>query len=99
MSWPDELELLEVGAAGGGCLWFTRKVYDKLVKDHECQPFDRFPGVSEDHSFFKRCRESNIKAYLAPKIQAHHLRVVPVTENDCNEDYIDTTPLEVGGFA
>lgn len=99
MSWPDELELFETSATGGGCLWFTREIYDELIEKYRCGPFDRFQGLSEDHSFFKRCRDTNIKTYLAPKIEAQHLRIVPVTESDCDSDFVDTKQLSVGGFA
>jgi len=99
MSWSDDVDLIEVSATGGGCLWFTRNVYNQLMDKYNCGPFDRFPGVSEDHSFYKRCRELEIKTYLAPHIEAQHLRIVPVTQADCDDTFLDTKPLQVGGFS
>jgi hypothetical protein len=86
--------MIKVGATGGGCLWFTRKIYNQLLAEYKCGPFDRFPGLSEDHSFFKRCRESNINTYLATQIESHHLNIVPITSG---ED-IDTIPILMEGY-
>lgn len=96
ISWPPELEMIKISACGGGCLWFTRRVYNQLLEEYKCGPFDRFIGLSEDHSFFKRCRDSGIDAYLATKIEAQHLRVVPVTNTD--EESVDTLSVLMEGY-
>jgi hypothetical protein len=72
--------IFEVGAAGGGCLMIRRSVFDRIRKELGEQPFDHVPNkhikgaaMGEDHSFFHRCRQLDIKAYCAWDIHAYHL--------------------------
>ena len=81
--WPDEAEVLQIGSAGGGCLFVRRSVYDRLAEAYPGQgAFDRIHPFSEDHSFFVRCREQGIKCYAAMRVQSEHLRVASVTYSD-----------------
>ena len=80
MWWTDNgASLVEIGSSGGGCLFVRRSVFDRLAVD---RPFEKIGVLSEDHSFFKRCKEKDIKCYAALKVHSHHLRVVPVTMAD-----------------
>jgi GT2 family glycosyltransferase len=74
-------ELFEIGAAGGGCLLIRRRVFDRIKAELGERPFDRVPAKNwkgathgEDHSFFRRLRSLDIKAWCAWKIHAYHLR-------------------------
>lgn len=98
-TWPDDVRLLEIGSAGGGCLWVRRCVFDRIVRELGDQPFDRIGGYSEDHSFFYRCRQLGIKAYAAMHVHAAHLRVAPVTLADLDAEGLAVSePFPVGGF-
>lgn len=98
-SWPDDLQLFEIDGGGGGALFVMREVYNRITEELKCGPFDRLLGISEDHSFFQRCKKLGIKTYLAPRIEAHHLHIVPVTSVDAvaADRAVETTC--VGGFA
>lgn len=99
-SWSQEAKLIEIGATGAGCLFVRRSVFDRIAAECTDQPFTRFVGWSEDHSFFRRCHELGIKTYLAPKIECHHLIVRPVTLEDYQVEHQRTeTSHLVGGFA
>lgn len=80
IGWNVGAGFLEIGSAGGGCLFVRRSVFDRIRDELGEEPFDRIPPWSEDHSFFYRLRKLDIKAFVATHIESHHLRIVPVTE-------------------
>ena len=71
-----------------------------LFRSKECpdQPFTRFVGWSEDHSFFKRCHDVGVKTYLAPKIESYHLKVQPLSLDDYDMPETTDNQFAVGGF-
>ena len=72
--WDKNCELMECGPTGAGALLVDRSVFSELMSKIPGQiPFGTIPGLSEDYSFFKRCRDLAIKTYLAPQIESHHL--------------------------
>jgi hypothetical protein len=71
--WDREADLIETHSAGAGCLLVKRHVFERITSELKENPFDRFPGKGEDHSFFMRLRKLGIKAYCAPKIELQHL--------------------------
>ena len=77
--WEHE-ELVEIGSAGAGCLMVRTNVFRRIRERFGVQPFDIEPGLSEDHSFFHRCRRLGIRCWLAPRIPVDHLMVAPVTK-------------------
>lgn len=98
-SWSKEAKLLEVGATGAGCLFVRRSVFDKISKECTDQPFTRFVGWSEDHSFFRRCHEVGIKTYLAPHLECNHLRVHQISLDEYEmDDQMAEAQFAVGGF-
>ena len=96
--WSSEAKLLEIGAAGAGCLFVRRSVFNKIAKECPDQPFTRFVGWSEDHSFFKRCHDVGVKTYLAPKIESYHLKVQPLSLDDYDMPETTDNQFAVGGF-
>ena len=88
-----------VDCAGAGVLLIRRCVFERIAAELREKPFDEYPPFSEDFSFFMRCRKVGIKAYCAPQIQSHHLRVTPVTDDDYMRDEVMTTPMPNGGLA
>ena len=67
-------ELIEIGPMGAGALLVNRDVFPEMASKFPNQlPFGTIPGLSEDYSFFKRCKDLAIKTYLAPAIEAQHL--------------------------
>lgn len=80
-SYDPNCEVMEIGPCGAGALLVQRQVFKDLAKSHPGQPaFGTIPGLSEDYSFFKRCKQAGIKTYLAPRIEAGHLMPRAVTE-------------------
>ena len=73
---------LNVDAAGGGCLFVRRRVFERIDKELKERPFDQLPGMGEDFSFFARLRKLGIKIVCDPSIQVHHLLVHPLTMAD-----------------
>ena len=98
LEWAPGLELFEITGAGAGCLFVERSVFDEIATKCKCEPFDRLPGTSEDHSFFRRCKECDIKTYLAPNIEFDHLTVSRVT-SDLYDGDLPTKRCEIGGYA
>lgn len=97
--WDKKAKLIQIGSAGGGCLFVRRKVFDVLCTKYKDGPFDKEYPFSEDHSFFKKCRECDIKCYAAMNIHCNHLRVAPVTLDDLNDEGLQVSELfPVGGF-
>ena len=78
-TWDNRLRLVQVGSAGGGCLFVRRSVFDRIQDKFNEGAFERIQPFSEDHSFFLRCKRLGIDAYAAPLIQCNHLRITPVT--------------------
>ncbi len=100
--WPKDAKVLQIGSAGGGCLFVRRSVFDKLAVAYPGYgAFDKTHPFSEDHSFFLRCKEQNIPCYAAMHVHSHHLRVVTVTEDDLPK--MGELPISelfpVGGFS
>lgn len=73
LDWPRNLDVLEVGVVGAGCLLVHRSVFNRIRKELREQPFTIRKGLSEDYSFCQRCREIGVPVYLAPKVQCHHV--------------------------
>lgn len=97
--WPDDMEVMEIASGGGGCLLVRRHVFDRINTELKSEPFTRFEGFSEDHSFFRRCRELGVKTYAAMHIECNHLKVAPISLADyqCDE-FVLAAPQEVRGF-
>lgn len=93
--WPRDA-IFPVVAAGAGCLWIRRKVIEAIEATGE-MPFDRLPGLSEDHSFFRRLDNLGIKTWCDPRIECHHLRVDPVTDVE-HDHYRESEPFAVEGI-
>ena len=85
--WDRNADLLQVDAAGGGCLLVRKKVLDRVSKEFNCQPFDRDGGSGEDLSFFRRLGKLHIPVYCAWKIEMMHLAYRSIrTSMDCEPD-------------
>lgn len=98
-AWDRKARLLEIGATGAGCLFVRKSVFQKIARECPDQPFTRFVGWSEDHSFFRRCHEVGIKTYLAPQIECNHLRVHAISLDDYDMDAQSTdATYSVGGY-
>ncbi len=84
--WPEDARVLQIGSAGGGCLFVRRSVFDRLAEAYPGYgAFDKLHPFSEDHSFFLRCKEQEIPCYAAMHIHSAHLRVVPTTMTDLDD--------------
>jgi GT2 family glycosyltransferase len=90
---PDSI--FKIHAAGAGCLLIKKKVILQIQMEGE-EPFDRMPGLSEDHSFFRRLEKLGINSYCDPRIECHHLRVLPVTESE-DDDYMIGEQFRIEG--
>lgn len=76
-----KLDLFEVNAAGAGCLFIRKWVFDYIEQQlHEepfqiRRPFDNPEGafLGEDLSFFDRCRQLDIQVVCDPRIRVGHI--------------------------
>lgn len=98
--WAQDAKLIQIGSAGGGCLFVRRAVFDRISEKYpQVGPFDKIFPFSEDHSFFLRCKELEVKCYAAMHVHCHHLRVSPVTLADLDDEGLQVSELfPVGGF-
>jgi hypothetical protein len=74
--WKSSVDLIEIDSAGAGVLLIRRRACERITAALRENPFDRYPGKGEDHSFFIRLRKVGLKAYWAPKIEVSHLEYV-----------------------
>jgi hypothetical protein len=78
VDWDRSAEIMEIGCTGAGCLLIDKSVIREISEKYGCGPFTQFPGLSEDYSFFKRCKELGITCHLAPQVEAHHVIRTPL---------------------
>ena len=89
---------LEVAAAGAGCLWVRRGVFDRIAELKE-KPFDRIAGNGEDISFFMRLKKLGIKVVCNPNIECNHLELRAVTLADYDPSDLDLhKPEKIAGY-
>lgn len=72
LDWDRKAEVIEVGSVGAGCLLVDRSVFKEIEQKTGEPPFKFIPGLSEDYSFCKRCKDLNIPVHLAPNVEFHH---------------------------
>jgi hypothetical protein len=75
-------DIVQVSSSGGGCHLVRREVYDRIERELRQRPYDRVEGLSEDHSFFWRCKELKIPIYCDMRIECNHLEIRPITIED-----------------
>lgn len=73
-----KIDVMEIGAGGGGSLMIRRSVFTRIRKDLKENPFSIANDMSEDLSFFDRLRRLDIKAYVALGIESQHLTWKPL---------------------
>jgi len=71
--WDRTLPLIQIDSAGAGCLLIRRSVCERITSELKENPFDRYPGKGEDHSFFLRLGKLGIPAWIAQHAEADHL--------------------------
>lgn len=90
-------KLIKIDSVGAGCLFVKRHVFDIIRTQCKEEPFTRFVGWSEDHSFCKRARECGFNIWLATKIESQHMNWTSV--EDANLDgYGISEQISVGGY-
>lgn len=82
LDWDREADILEIGSCGAGCLLVDLDVYQEVINKFNTMPFTTIQGLSEDYSFFLRCKELGITCYMAPKVQCHHVITTPLSIED-----------------
>jgi hypothetical protein len=100
--WDRSATAIEVCAAGAGCLWVKRTVFDRIQKELKEKPFDRRGGMGEDHSFFRRLHEleGDVKVVCNPRIECHHLQVRALSVDDYDPESVELNkPQPVNGYA
>jgi glycosyltransferase involved in cell wall biosynthesis len=86
--WDGDAEIMEIGSAGAGALMVRRCVFDKIKKELDEEPFSILHPLSEDHSFFRRCKQVGVKAYFDPRIETHHLAIKKLSLKDYDQSAI-----------
>jgi len=85
--YDKECKAIEIDAAGGGCLFVRRCVFDRIDAELHELPFSQILELSEDHSFFSRCKRLEIRAFLSLQIESEHLTYCPVTSDYEDADW------------
>ncbi len=92
-------DMIQVSSAGAGCLLVRKSVFDSIRAELKCQPFDRVDCLSEDHSFFWRCKELKIPVWCDTRVECNHLTLRPVTLDDYDRSGVDQSePIPVAGY-
>jgi len=81
-NWDQDVDVLEVGSAGGGCLLVKKEVFDRIKGELKEEPFERFAHYGEDHAFFKRCHKLGIKVHALTKVESPHIQVQTLQMKD-----------------
>lgn len=102
-NWTSETgespDIMQVSSAGAGCLLVRRQVFERMRKELKQNPFDRVDCLSEDHSFFWRCKELNIPVWCDMRIECNHLALKAVTSDDFDRSMMRLgDPIPVAGF-
>lgn len=71
-SWKKGQRHLKVDMVGGGVLLVKNKVFKRIRKELNANPFDLIEGLSEDYSFCQRCTQLGIDIILCPQVESHH---------------------------
>lgn len=74
--------IFRVAACGGGCLFVRKNVFELIRTELHEEPFDRYPALSEDHSFCRRLEKLQIPLWCDGRIECPHLRTVTVGAGD-----------------
>lgn len=97
--WDKDIYAVEVAAAGAGCLWVRREVFDRVRDELGEKPFDRVGGNGEDISFFLRLKKLGVKAVCSPRIECHHLETRPVSLADYDPSVLELhDPEPLAGY-
>jgi hypothetical protein len=81
---PQNAEIMEIAASGGGCLLISRDTVYRIASEMKEMPFDirmhptNGKPLSEDLSFFRKCFELGIKCYAALNVENPHLDVTQI---------------------
>lgn len=84
-----------VDAAGGGCLFVRKTVFDRIASELREKPFTKAGGLSEDLSFFHRLEKLEIKVLVDPRVQHKHLEVCPISLADFDRGEVQLYPPEL----
>ncbi len=80
--WDRNVEALQVGSAGAGCLLVRRGVFERIAAELGEAPFNRFDHYGEDHAFFKRCQRLGIPVYALTRVESPHIVVDTLKMSD-----------------
>lgn len=94
IGWTGDSPVIQISAAGGGCLLVRRRVFDRIRRELHCEPFDVKHPWSEDHSFFQRLFRLGISVYCDTGVQYSHLTTRKVTPKDFVREALAGNPVE-----
>lgn len=94
VGWAEDHPIIQVSAAGAGCLLVRRRVFDRIRRELREEPFDVRHPWSEDHSFFLRLRQLGINAYCDTRIQYSHLATRRILPRDFAREAMSGAPVE-----
>ena len=98
--WDKSVKLMRIGSTGAGCLLVKQKVFDRIKIELNEEPFSRIKSFSEDHSFFYRLKQLDIKVFCDMRVQCKHVILKEIDLEDYDEENVDKAePKPVDGFA
>lgn len=83
-NWSQDVDVIEIGSAGAGCLLVRASVFARIRKELGEQPFTRFDHYGEDHAFFKRCQKLGIAVHALTRVESPHLQIQALEMEDYN---------------
>ena len=98
-AWDPVAPLFQVAAAGAGCLLVRKRVFERMRLELKEEPFDILPPLSEDLSFFKRLQRLGVRAFCDSRVEAYHLRTVPLSLIDYDQAQVQVSEYhQVEGY-
>jgi Glycosyl transferase family 2 len=88
-------ELIEIGAAGAGCLLVRKRVFDRIRDELQEGAFSVSGQSGEDIAFFHRLRRLGITPFCDTRVECPHLLTRGLTMADYDETAITAEPIEL----
>ena len=98
--WTEEYPIIQVDAAGAGCLMVRRRVFQRIARELGEQPFDIKAPYSEDLSFFQRLQQLGVRTFCDTRVRYWHMDTRKIDLHDFQIDACQlSAPKEIEAYA